>query len=301
LSKDDDALADSAQALRVTPSWIDLRILRANIFMGRGKRDLVASEADTLVRENPKSEYAWVGAGKTYAALGRRDEALRAFDQALAIKPYAYIYLNREQVRPIGDLKNRMADLNEGLKVEPDNSDVLAEKARLLARTGDYKGALSSLDRVKADTSDRYYMLQRALVLHQAGRTAEAQRLFADVRAKSSTATELNNLCWAKATAGVMLESAVQDCHDAMTLSPDNAAYLDSLGMVLLKLGRVDEALTVYNQALAKRRDAPTSLMGRAIVYTRKGDAAHAGTDAAAARQLYPEIDDLFSEYGLKL
>lgn len=96
-----------------------------------------------------------------------------------------------------------------------------------------------------------------------------------------------------------MLQSALQDCRDALKLSPDAGQYLDSLGMVLLKLGKLDEALDAYNRAVAKNTGA-ASLMGRAFVYLRKGDRAHAEADAAAARKLAANIDDDFADYGLK-
>ena len=68
--------------------------------------------------------------------------------------------------------------------------------------------------------------------------------------------------------------------------------------MVLLKLGKLDEALTAYNAAIASKTGAD-SLMGRAFVYLRKGDRAHAEADAAAARKMAPRIDDIFAGYGL--
>jgi cytochrome c-type biogenesis protein CcmH/NrfG len=96
-----------------------------------------------------------------------------------------------------------------------------------------------------------------------------------------------------------MLDSALQDCRDALKLSPGAGQILDSLGMVLLKLGRLDEALDAYNQAVAKNTGA-ASLMGRAFVYLHKGDTAHAEADAAAARKIAGDIDDTFAEYGLR-
>jgi tetratricopeptide (TPR) repeat protein len=298
LSQYDSALADSAQALKTDPSWMDLRMLRANIFMQQGKHDLVAAEAEALTRENPKSDYAWVGAARTYAALGKRELAMQALDRAIAVQPQAYIYVNRSQIRPRSDVSARMADLEAALKLEPDSEDALTEKARLLGDRGDYKAALAILDRLKPDPNNRYGEMQRGIALYRAGRTTEAQKIFADLRSQAKMAAELNNLCWSKATAGVALESALQDCRDALKLSPDVGGFIDSLGMALLKLGRLDEALDAYNRAIAKDSGA-ASLMGRAFVYLRKGDRPHAEADAAAARKLEANIDDRFAEYGL--
>lgn len=299
LSKNDEALADSANALRSDPSLLDLRVLRANIFMRQGKRDLVAAEAAAMTHENPDSDYAWVAAGKTYAALGLRAKAMEALGRALAIKPSAYVYINRADVRPSSDFKGSMADLDAALKLDPDNEDALSGKAQFLSKSGDNAGALALLERIKPDPKNVYLREQRAILLYKTGRKDEAVKVFDSIRSNAKTATELNALCWNKATAGVLLDSALQDCRDALKLKPDVGAYLDSLGMVLLKLGKLDEALDVYNQAIAKDTGAD-SLMGRAFVYFRKGDAAHADADADSARKLSARIDDIFAEYGLK-
>lgn len=299
LSKSDEALADSTKALQKDPSSVDLRVLRANILMLQGKRDLVAAEAEAMTQNNPRSDYAWVAAGKTYAALGQRDKAMEMLGKALAIKPSAYVYINRAEVRRASDTKASLADFDAALKLEPDNEDALSGKAQLLSDAGDYAGALALLDRIKPDPKNVYLREQRAILLFKTGRKDEATKVFDSIRSTAKTATEFNALCWNKATAGVLLDSALQDCRDALKLRPDTSAYLDSLGMVLLKLGRLDDALAAYNEAIAKNSSAD-SLMGRAFVYSRKGDAAHADADAAAARKISARIDDIFAEYGLK-
>lgn len=298
LSKSDAALADSADALEGDPGLGELRIMRANIFMRQGKRDLVAGEAEALTRDNPDSEYAWVGAGKAYAALGQRDKAMQALDRALKIGLHAYVYVNRAHVRPPSDVEGRLADLNAALKLEPSNSDALTEKARILTSKGDTRGALALIDKLSPalDNQDR---LERAVLLYKAGRTDEGRKILEAVRTSSKTSMELNNLCWTKATADVMLDSALQDCRDALKLNPESGPSEDSLGMVLLKLGKLDEALQAYDKAIA-RNTGPVSLMGRALVYLKKGDRTRAETDAAEARKLSPTIDDTFAGYGLK-
>jgi tetratricopeptide (TPR) repeat protein len=301
LSKYDAALADAAEALKSDPAWMELRVMRANIFMRQGKRDLVAQEAEALIRDNPKSDFAWVGAGKIYAALGQKDSALKAFDRALAINQYAYIYVNRAQVQSRSDVRARLADLDAALKLEPDNADALAAKAETLVRMGKPAEAIPLYDRaLKAAHDDSSLSAARAVALYLAGRTKEAESAMAVLRSKAKTAVELNNLCWKKATARVMLESAVEECREALRLAPTDGSIADSLGMALLQSGKLDEALSAYGKAVTSRTGAD-SLMGRAMVYARKGDRVHAEADAAAARKLYPDIDLLFADYGLKL
>jgi tetratricopeptide (TPR) repeat protein len=303
LSRYDSALADSALALKDDPTWLDLHFLRASVFTRQGKKDLAAAEAEAVTAKDPTSDYAWVGAGMTYAALGQRDRAMKALDHALAIKPAAYIYIDRAAVREKSDTDGRLADLDSALKLEPNNPAGLQAKAQLLSEKGDYKGALAWLDRVKLDPKTNKFVAnfmqeQRAILMYKAGQTADAEKLFAELKNKNPEAVELNNLCYDQATAGIRLEDALEDCRAALKVSPDDGAYLDSLGMVLLKLGKLDEALSAYNEAVAKGEGA-ASLMGRAFVYLRKGDKTHAEADAEAARKLSPDIDDTFAQYGL--
>jgi tetratricopeptide (TPR) repeat protein len=366
LNRYDLALADTEQALKLGYTTPDLRIVRANIFLLRNQRDAAASEAEAMIKNNPDS-YAFVAAGKTYAALGQRDKAMQAFARALAIKPEGYVYANRAQVRLKSDIAGRAADIDAALKLDPDNTDLLKEKAQFLESRGDYVGAVATIDHVlttnrQADTyvlrayahrradqaaifadletalklepnnvnalfskastllshgrpeeaaklfqqletlrpqNKYYYSVGRAVALSKAGKTAQASALFGTLRKEAKTAAEFNSLCWEKATAAIMLESALEDCRQALKLSPDSGQYIDSLGMALLKLGKLDEALDAYNKAVSKDTGA-ASLMGRAVVYLRKGDRAHAEADAAGARKLYADIEDQFADYGLK-
>jgi tetratricopeptide (TPR) repeat protein len=152
---------------------------------------------------------------------------------------------------------------------------------------------------MKPDPNNSYAEQQRAIVLYKAGRESDAQRIFVDARSRAKLPNDLNTLCWQKATAGIMLDTALQDCRDALKLSPDTGPYLDSLGLTLLKLGKLDEALDAYNKAILNGVGAD-SLMGRALVYLKKGDRMHADADAAAARKQSPNIDEIFAGYGLK-
>jgi tetratricopeptide (TPR) repeat protein len=299
LSNYDAALADSAEVLKDDPPDTDLRLMRVNIFIRRGNHEAAAAEADAMIREDPKSNFALVSAAKSYAAIDQREKGLQLLDRAIALKPSASIYVDRAEIRALGDITGKMADLDQALKLDPDHSRALVEKAFLLAEQGKYSDALPFYDRaIKTDKSVET-AANRAVALYKAGRKADAEQAFQQARSLAKSPVELNDLCWIKATSDVLLESALTDCNDALKSRPDTGPFLDSLGMVLLKLGKLDEALDAYNKAIAKDTGAD-SLMGRAFVYARKGDKVHADLDAAAARKIYPAIDGTFAVYGLK-
>jgi tetratricopeptide (TPR) repeat protein len=300
-AQDEAALADSAQALKDNPAWIDLRVLRANILFLTGKTDAVADEAKLLVEQNPTSDYAFVAAGKIYARIADYGQSMKAFDRALAIKPQAYIYVNRAQTRPFTDKAGRLADLDAALKLDPQNPDALAEKAEEVASNGDYKAALQLYDRVvKAQADSPYYKLRRAVLLFKSGSTSEARALLAEQRQQAKSANDFNNLCWTKATAGILLQEALEDCHEALKRAPDTGGYIDSLALVELRLGKFDDAIADYDRAIAKGSGA-ASFMGRALAYARKGDKPRADADLTKALKLDSNAQTRFEEFGLTM
>jgi tetratricopeptide (TPR) repeat protein len=152
LGDPDAALTDLAAIIALEPTNADTYLVRANIQRASGKPEAVAAEAAALIKAAPDNSYAHVVAARIYQSLGRRDDALREFDRALAIKPAAYIYLNRIDSRPKTDRTGRMADMTLAAKLEPQSPDVLAKKADLLVEDDTFIEAITLYDAQLAKT-----------------------------------------------------------------------------------------------------------------------------------------------------
>jgi tetratricopeptide (TPR) repeat protein len=139
----------------------------------------------------------------------------------------------------------------------------------------------------------------RGILLAKSGDTTRADRDFAAAQALTKEPAAFNNLCWSKATAGVALISALAECDRALAARPDEAAFLDSKALVLLRLSRLDEAIATYDRALARDPMQATSLFGRAVAWARKGDATKSAADRAAAIKQSPDIEEQFAAHGL--
>lgn len=301
LGQDDLALVDAAAALTKNPSLVDLYMIRASIFRARNRTEDATTEATRLIAANQYQNYAHVVAARIHNSLGRRAEAMREFDRALAIKPEGYIYVNRANIRDKSDLAGRRTDLDAALKLEPEMLDALTSRAILWDDEGNHDGAITTWTKaIAVEPASVGLITDRGLSQLRAGRTALAAKDFAIAREKAVTADELNNICMEKASAGLALASALTECNAALTKSPEDAEIIDSRAFTLLRMGRIDEAVADYDRALAKVPAMESALYGRAIAWSRKGDKARAAADFAAAARIDPDAAKRFADWGVK-
>ncbi|MEA1015864.1 DUF3857 domain-containing protein [Sphingosinicella sp. LY1275] len=299
---DEAALSDSEAALKLTPGWTELYLLRANLLRKLGKPEQGLAEAAALQSAMPNDDYAQVGAAKIYLAFGARDKAKEAFDRAIALAPKSYIYLNRSQLHAKQDVAARRADLEMALRLEPGSLEALKAKARLQEEVGEFAGAAATYSTMMAqDPDDLDLLVGRGLAYLRTGDRTRSDKDFASARARATTAAALNSICWVKAIAGAALEMALEECNMALAKQPDSAATLDSRAMVLLKLGRLDEAIADYDRAIARRPRQAESLFGRAVAFARKGEKAKAEAGVVEAEKFMPAIREVFEGYGLTL
>ncbi len=284
----DAALRDATATLKNEPKLVEMHLLRLTILKSQGRTDETLAEAAALVAY-PDSSYAQVAAADAYSALGKTAEATQAYDRALAIKPEAYIYVNRAENRPKSDLAGRRADLDAALALNPKYAPAQAAQARLLQEQGDSAGGIATLSKaIEASPKELELQLRRGIAYAKAD----------DVCVRTA-AGGLNYMCWEKATAGVALESALADCDAALAKSPDVAAYLDSRAFVMLRLGRLDEAIAEYTRVIVKAPRQAASLYGRGVAWSRKGDKAQAAADQAAALKIDANVRTEFETYGV--
>ncbi len=241
-------------------------------------------------------------AGKTQAqCIAARAEAVTEYDKAIAIEPTAYAFTSRSQARPFSEKDAKLADVNMALQMDPDSSFALTARGSIYMSLKDYDKSLADLNAVLVkDPHDEQALNVRSAVYEQQ-RNYDAQ--IADLTVLSAddptNATWLNSLCWARAINGRDLDKAMEECNAAVKLKPDQMAFIDSRGMVNLRMGKLDAAIADYDAAIKLRPDSASSLYGRGIAKKRKGMTKEANKDLAAARKLYPGVDKQYAPYGI--
>jgi tetratricopeptide (TPR) repeat protein len=260
-----------------------------------------AAQAPAADQLKTAGEFARRGA----AFLARRDldHALADFDRAVELEPNdAQHYLDRAGARAA----NRqpflaMQDLDQAIKLKPDlvPARLVRGQARLAGR--DVTGATEDFDAaIRADPKTRLAVAQAyegAGMLDQA--IAEADQWIAANPKADDMPGALNNRCWARALLGRDLDKAMADCDAALRLAPHKPGFLDSRGLVRLRLGQLDGAIADYDEALKVEPNIAWSLYGRGLAKLRKGRKDEGEADIKAAIAIAPRLPDQAKRYGL--
>jgi len=119
-----EAVREYARALELCPTFVDLRTRLANVYREMGDYARALREFETIKGQNARYVPARVSLGVTLFALGRRDDAIKEWEQALAIEPdhrSVKVYLQMvkdESSGPVAGATLGVATLDEGAPAE---------------------------------------------------------------------------------------------------------------------------------------------------------------------------------------
>ena len=263
---------------------------------------ILAAYARRIAAE-PKKVEGYTGRATFLESIYDRQGAMRDVEKVIAIAPTTESHLWRARLwSALGDDKKALGDIVSARVLDPGSADAIAQFATLRAHGGAVDEALTIVkDKVTAGGKEknRFLMLQAEL-LAENGKPAEAiAALDAAISAKPGDPTLLNSRCWVKGTGHVALDTALKDCTKAIELSEQPAGVLDSRGLVYFRMGRMEEALADFDAALDQAPDMAASLFMRGVIRKRTG-VEGADADLAAARMIWPRIDEDYARYGIK-
>jgi tetratricopeptide (TPR) repeat protein len=225
----------------------------------RGDGDAAVTAARQFVQEEPRSAAGLEVLGAALSMKRQWPEAAQAFAGALKIEPRrvsAMVRLGAVQLET-REPKKAEAAFRQAIGIEPDLGLARRGLALALLRQGRVReavGAAQEAIRVSQGKDlDAKYLL--AAILHELGRSADAERLLAEV----------------------------------LTEKPDAPAPLLLQGLVKVEVGKPDEATPLLQQVVA--RD-PTSLFGRmgiAMARREQGDLPQAIADLEKLVQERPD------------
>ena len=248
----------------------------------------VAAAADTTAEPTDAAGYSRRGA----AAMARRDyaKAIADFDKACAMAPTtsAYFYQRAQARAASRQPLLAMDDLDQTLKLDPANAEARLARASIRLARHDRAAAeedVASVDAAAVPAADARLTLAGMYgALGQPAKAVAQYDLWLRYHGEDNRKPiALNGRCWARAQLGTDLGKALADCDGAIKGRPGVASFLDSRGLVRLRMGDNDKAIHDYDAALALAPKLVWSLYGRGLAKQRSGDKAGGDKDVAAA------------------
>lgn len=275
----------------------DVRHRLAAMYTSAGDHQKAAEQLQAIVADDPTNVQAYYSLARLLEDENKLAEAADYYQKT--------ILLNEDVEQAYYELANVQIYLDQ-----PQSAlDTLAKarrkfrvsfvyeylSARAYEKQKDYTNAVSHFTtaEVVAKTSepDRlngdFYFGQGA-AYERAGDFDDAERSFEkSLSLTPNFAEALNYLGYMLADRGVKLDKARDLIEKALKLEPKNPAYLDSMGWVLFKLNRAQEALPQLQKAIALS-DAPDPTL-----YDHLGDIYAALKDTTKAREAWTKSLDL--------
>ncbi|RAO78369.1 hypothetical protein CA260_06585 [Dyella jiangningensis] len=254
----------------------------------------------------PKTAADYALLGQAHLSRGELSAALSHLDEAIRMAPeQAAYYVARAKVHEANrQPEAAIGDLDKSLNLDPKNVDALLMRARLRIAHEDRAGAMSDVAAASALVPPGSTRALPVAVLYvELEQPAAALPLLDDWirlhRDDAMLGTALNERCWARGLSNQWLDDALKDCRRALRRDGNNASYLDSLGLVELRLGHYDEAIKAYEQALTQMPHSAWSRYGLGLAKLRSGQTDAGKADMAAAHALDGNIEARAGKFGL--
>jgi tetratricopeptide (TPR) repeat protein len=218
-----DAQLRCQQALAIDPGHADALHLMGLLCLNSEQSDHAVEWIARALRQDPKPEYLY-SLGTALRQQGRFDDALKAFDKAIQLKPdkaELWVGLGTALV----DLERRdeaLLAFQHALKLNPQHWNAAYQCGLLLREAGKLDEALSHVDFARDLQPDQLLVLELRAVL------CFGLRRF---------------------------EEALADGRRAHAINPDNADTSNNIGAALQHLGRDEEALPWLDRTLELRPD----------------------------------------------
>lgn len=286
------------QAIAAGDNDSDVQLTYGQVLLRQGKAGDYEQLVGNLIRNNGDDDDAWQALFQFYIQQNQTPRAVRLLGKWLGEHPdsararliQASVYLrtgqtdpaeklllklvNDPQVQPMalgmlqdvyaktGQVRKYVALLEELRKAQPVNLLILSQLVDVYNDLKQPDKAVSDLNAARAVAADDPGALYLLAHLYQtAGQKQTGEDLLQQaLKIDPDYAPANNDLGYSWADEGKNLPQAEKMIRDAVKVDPDNTSFLDSLGWVLYKLGRFDEARAELTKAAVGENPDPVIL-----------------------------------------
>lgn len=205
-------------------------------------------------------------------------EAARVYRAAvdkpeLADRRADFLYFLSQSLELSGDTEGALAAVADALREVPDSPLLLMQEAWIYSHSHRFDEAVLRFEKVIERFPDQAKIVRRCQsnlsnIYVLKGEIRKGEEILERIFAEDPEEPGINNdLGYLYADQGKNLEQAEKMIRKAIAAEPKNAAYLDSLGWVLFKLGKYDEARGPLEEAIEQSTGS-----GDATLYDHLGD-----------------------------
>jgi len=251
--------------------------------------------ARQLEPDRPAVRYS---AGMTLFRIGRYEDARQELEKAIALQPTseeAARMLGRVLIRQ-GKIDEGVAQFNKAIAIRPNSYPLYSDLGFALFGAGRFKDALDAFEKSIAIAPNSAVALAQAGAASQSmGDNARALGYYERANAIQPRAETFSSMGTVYYTEGDFAKAA-RAYETALSIRPLGAVTHRNLGDAYAKLGRRDDALKAYREAVARAESevavspGDARAIARLAVYKAKADDdAGARTSIAAAVKLAPD------------
>ena len=240
----------------------------AELYLREGRYKEARAQLEAVSRLDPSNALPFFYLGLISIEEKQLERARNQFQHALVLNPslksaheqLATVFLNLDQPEDAADtLRKARSQLPPDFQIEFLDSVVQSRLKHFdAAATALFTAETIAKTNNPAVLDHRFYFQLGAVLEEKGDHTRAEEYLKKSLAIKPDYDEALNHLGYMWAEAGVRLGEARGMIEKALKVEPDNGAYLDSLGWVLYKLGKAEEAVAVLEKAnkMMKKPDA---------------------------------------------
>lgn len=242
----------------------------------------------------PNFEIVWQ-VGTLQRELKLYEEAIGSFQEAARLMPDRYEpYLNLAVIYDILDRREEaLQSLEKGMALAPNKVSLTTFRAQILAGLERYEDAIEVLaEGLKENKDDPAILYQLGIVYDKAGNPSKMEETMRrTIEVDPSHFDAMNYLGYTWAENGIRLDEALELVERALSLKPDAAYIIDSLGWIYFRMGRYEEALSKLLEAYEFMSNDMTVLDHLGDVYNSLGNFRKAAEFWTMALEIAPEND----------
>ena len=200
-----------------------------------GRREEAIEDYDEAIRLNPEFAAAWNNRGLAKSQLGHHEEAIANLDEAIRLdSENATAWYNRGFAKDnLGRHEETIADLDEVIRLNPENARAWHNRGLAKNKLDRHKEAIADFDEaIRLDPEYAFAWNNRGSAKNKLDRHKEAIADFDEViRLDPKSAATWHNRGVAKANLGDY-RGAIADLDEAIRLDPEFAPALNNLAAI---------------------------------------------------------------------